>query len=109
MRAAGEASPGGDLDISTCRDAFEYALALLSCKQSKAEDQLVTHQQLRSESRVSLFSASGDGSEGILVATEDSYGSFQVRQATSKSHAEPCSIVCCSCRHGITALCHALA
>lgn len=81
LEAADEASPGGDSDISTCRDAFECALALLSCKQSKAADQLMTHQQLCSESKVSLFSASGDGSEGVLVAAEDSYGSFQVSKA----------------------------
>ena len=82
VEAAEEASPGKGPEVSACRDAFEYPLAMLSSKEGKATDQLVTHQQLRSESRLSLLSvASGNDSEGILITNEDSYGSFQVRQA----------------------------
>lgn len=64
------------------RDAFEHALAMLSLKEGQATDQLVTHRQLRSESRPSLLSAaSGNDSGGIIITNEDSCGSFQVKQA----------------------------
>ena len=59
---------------------------MLSLKEGKATDQLVTHQQLRSESSLSLLLASGNESEGILVATDDSYGSFQVRQSNRQQN-----------------------
>ena len=81
LAAAEEASSGKAPEISACRDAFEFVLAMLRLEERKATDQLVTHQQLRSESRMSLLSTSGDDSEGVLVANEVSYGSFQVRQA----------------------------
>ena len=86
LAAAEEASSGKGFDVSECRDAIEHAIAMLSLKEGKATDQLVPHQQLLSESRVSLPSASGDDSEGMLVATEDSYTSFEVRQAQAETH-----------------------
>ena len=76
--AAAEASANEGPDSSVCRDALEYTLAMLSVKQGKAADQLLLYEQRRTESRLSLHSASDDESEGHLVAAEDSYQSFQV-------------------------------
>ena len=84
LAAAEEASSGKTAEVNACRDAFEFPLAMLSLKEGKATDQLVTHQQLRSESSLSLLIASGNDSEGILVATDDLYGSFQVTQCNSQ-------------------------
>ena len=86
LAAAEEASSGKGSEIDACRDILEFALAMLSLKEGKATDQLVTHQQLRSESSLSLLLAPGHESEGILVATDDSYGSFQVRQSNSQQN-----------------------
>ena len=76
--AAAEALSAEESGGSACRDAFEFALAMLGVKQGKAEDQLQTYKQHRSEIRLGLMSFSGNDTESVMPAAEESYGSFQV-------------------------------
>lgn len=106
LAAAEKASSLDGSESSTCRDAFEHALAILNLKQGKAANQLVLYQQQRPESRLSLYSGSGDESEGLVVAIEDLYGSFQV--GISTGHADTASLEWLLCSEMLRMLCCAV-